>query len=134
MRLQKLIETMRAYVYPGTAGSGVDVRQYFVPGVSTAGALVAQTYLARTQSLSRVTLVSKDLSGLADSGVTTFQIFVGSNSVSVSLELDSEGFVTYALNPTEVGLMTGAEGSPVTVHCTDSTAGFGNITVELTFK
>jgi hypothetical protein len=143
-QLQKEIAAIIDYVYPGAAvGSGVDVREYFIPGViATTGVILAQGLITGEgiKRIRRISLFANDISTLSTNPVheTVLRITAGGTQSDISLPVTGAGDATQWHTETldigdfDVNLMGGPV--PLTIECVTATGGHGNMTVEITIQ
>jgi hypothetical protein len=141
-QLQAEIEAVIAYVYPGSTGNGIDVRQYFIPGVPEEGT-VKFAYSLVTQGMrfiTRLSIFANDISTLSSTGsdVTTIYLNIPGDVIDVSLPVVGtdlqKRFNTVAFGPGDWPI--DATGGPAAfwLTCPQNAGGHANITVEITLQ
>jgi hypothetical protein len=140
MKMEKMIEALRLGL---GAGGGLDVRQYFIPGVPVeAGRVYNQGYIAHTTAsrlLKRISVFANDISSLSatESDVTQISVVIGSSSWGASLVVtgtdDEKRFVTVEPESSEQRIEF-TEDTPIQIIVADVAGGHGNLTVELTIQ
>jgi hypothetical protein len=141
-QIERMLQAIQAYVYPGSTGNGIDVRQYFIPGVpAMSSTKLAYSLVSQGMKfLTRLSIFANDISDLSPttSDLTTMYLTIPGDVIDISLPVIGtdlqKRFKTLDFAPGVWPIDATGGAAPYFITCPVNAGGHANLTIEVTLQ